>query len=104
MANAQGIDVKDRGRAPAELMARSKEATGKREPERLPLVGQCHGLEAVRVIQACRGSAGMWLSVVTVCDLDARGALSARAWRAMAGEPGPGAYRFGVKWRGPCVA
>ena len=42
---------------------------------------------------------GMQLFAVTVCDVDA-GSLSARALRAMAVKPGPGACRFEVKWRG----
>jgi hypothetical protein len=41
-AKAQGIEVKDRGRVPAELAARFKEATARYGPGRLPLIGLWH--------------------------------------------------------------
>jgi len=52
------------------------------------------------VIQACRGSAGMWLSVVTVRDVDV-GECCRRGPGARAGEPCPGHIGLGrnsVAW------
>ena len=46
--------------------------------------GQCHGLEAVRLIQTCRGDGACAAAVITVRDAGDR-TLRVPTWRAMAG-------------------
>ena len=65
----------------------------------MPVSSQCHGLESVRVLRACRMDGGGAAVVVTLCDVGAAsairpgGTVTVRESAGSAAGPGPGAAR-----------